>query len=242
MHPSKKRCPMNHMVKRSVVTLLAVLLGVVVAPPVFPGQGGPSPLVPPQSNAFGKSFEAWNVLQTQWAIKSELGVGTPPSDTVGRVRFLPVDLSTPDPPILIREFDITLSPGTPFVAAPFFVFGERYEGYPTVPDDDPVALAPVLEEIFKTAQIRTELDGQVLLEGTGTALGRFLFGPAFFDEPIVYEEPIPRGPGLNAIAALWVTGIGSVYNPLPVGEHTLVYTVTSVFGHLEFTYHITVSP
>src|SRR5215470_2760132 len=36
IHLSKRRCPMNHMAKRSAVTLLAVLLGLGFASPVFP--------------------------------------------------------------------------------------------------------------------------------------------------------------------------------------------------------------
>jgi hypothetical protein len=228
---------MSPIARRSAVTWLAVLLCVVVAPPVFPGQGGPSPLVPPQSHAFGKSFEAWNVLQTQRALEVGLGGGTTRSDTVGRVRLLPVDFTNPRP-----EFDITLPPGTPFVAAPLFLFGERYDD-PTMPDDDPAELASALEEIFATTHIRTEPDGQVLLDGTGTELAGFRFGPVFFDAPIVYADPQPRGEELNAVAALWVTGIGSVYHPLPVGEHTLVYTVHGEFvGDTQFTYHLTVAP
>jgi hypothetical protein len=236
---------MSRIAKRSAVTLLVALLGVGFAPPVSLGQGSPSPLVPPQSNAFGKSFEEWNVLQTQFATEVGLGAGPTPSDTVGRVRLFPAEFF-----VTPREFDITLPPGTPFVASPIFVIGERYDD-PNMPDDDPILLAEFLEEkIFATVKILTVLDGQVLLEGTGTELARFRFGPVFFDEPIVYASPQPRPtpdlPGLNAIAALWVTGIGSVYRPLPVGEHTLVYDVrdfiVAVNKDFQITYHITVSP
>lgn len=230
---------MSRIAKRSTVTLLVALLGVVLVPAVSLGQGGKSPLVPPQSNAFGKSFEEWNVLQTEWAIKAGLGAGPIPSDTVGRVRLFPGEFF-----VTPREFDITLPPGTPFVAAPVYVFGERYDD-PNVPDDDPIALAEFLEEVFATVEILTVLDDQVLLDGTGADLERFRFGPVFFDEPIVYAEPQPRD-GVNAVAALWVTGIGSVYRPLPVGEHTLVYTVRDFLiganRDFQITYHITVSP
>jgi hypothetical protein len=87
------------------------------------------------------------------------------------------------------------------------------------------------------------LDGRVLLDGSGTELERFRFGPTYFDEPIVYAEPQPRGPDVNATAALFVRGIGAVYHPLPVGQHTLVNVVHSqFFGDFQVTYHITVSP
>jgi len=231
---------MNHMAKRSAVTLLAVLLGLGFASPVFPQPSAPSPLVAPQSHAFGKSFEEWSVLQAEYAIAAGLGAGPAPSDTVGRVRLFPTEFF-----VTPRELHLTLSPGTPFVASPVFVFGERYED-PNVSDDDPIELADLLEVVFATVKIQTVLDGQVLLDDTGTELAPFRFGPVFFDEPVVYAVPQPRGPGLNAIAALWGIGIGSVYRPLPVGEHTLVYDVrdliTSINPTFTLTYHITVSP
>jgi hypothetical protein len=220
--------------KEPAAVLLLLALDAVFAPAPSHGQGGLSPLVPPQSNAFGKSFEEWNVLQTQRLLEVGFG-GTNPSDTVRGVRLLPGDVVNKTP-----VFQITLPPGTPFVASPFFVFGERYDN---APDDDPVALKPVLDEIFATAEIQIVLDGQVLLEGSGTDLKRFRFGPVFLDQPVVYAQPQPRGENLNALAALWVMGIGAVYHPLPIGEHTLVYTVHSeAFGDFLFTYHITVSP
>ena len=153
------------------------------------------------------------MLQTQWALALGLGDAAELSNTIGHVRLLPGDFTSSTP-----VFNITLAPGTPFVASPFFVFGERYDD-PNVPDDDPIALAAFIADVF-------------------------LFGPTYFDAPIVYGVPVSRGPGLNSISALWVVGIGAVYHPLPVGQHTLVYTVHSlVFGSsTEFTYHITVTP
>jgi hypothetical protein len=226
---------MNRIVKRPAVVLLAATF-VVLAPAVSRGQGT-SPLLPPQSHAFGKSFEEWNVLQMQWAIAAGLGRNTNLSDTVRGVRLLPGEFVLQTP-----VFDITLSPGTPFVASPFFVYGERYDD-PNVPDDDPTALASLLAQIFATAQVQIVLDGRVRLEGSGADLKRFIVGPAFLVEPIVYAQPQPRGENLNSVAALWVMGFGAVYHPLPVGRHTLVNTVqTEVFGNFQFTYHITVSP
>src|SRR5688572_14393042 len=98
---------MNRIVKSPVVVLLVATLGVVFAPALSRGQGGLSPLVPPQSQAFGKSFEDWNVLQTQRVLAAGLGGGTNLSETVRGVRLLPGDLLDPTP-----VFHITLSPGT----------------------------------------------------------------------------------------------------------------------------------
>jgi hypothetical protein len=227
---------MGSVVRRSKAVALVALLGVASAPVPCPGQGGQSPLVPPQSHAFGKSFEEWNVLAAQRAIEVQLGGGTDIGETVGRVRLLPGGVVTAP----TQEFDVTLPPGTPFVSPPFFVFGETYDD-PAVPDDNPAD--PILDFIIETAEIQTVLDGRVLLDGSGTELGSFKFGPVYFDEPIAYAEPQPRGPGLNSTSAIFVVGIGSVYHPLPVGRHTLVYSVQSLFfGDHQITYHITVSP
>jgi hypothetical protein len=194
-----------------------------------------SPLVPPQSHAFGRPFKDWNVLWSQWAIEEGLGGGSGLGDTVGRVRFFPT-VFTPS----TVEFDITLSAGTPFVAPSFFVFGETYDD-PNVPDDTPQDIVNL--GIFENATVRVELDGRVLLEGKASDLRREMFGPVYFDEPIVYTQPQPRGENLNATAALFVQGVGTLYRPLPVGEHTLVSTVHSqFFGDFQYTYHITVSP
>jgi hypothetical protein len=226
---------MRHVVKRFAVVLQLSLVGVALVVAHASGQGGQSPLMPPQSHALGKSFEEWNVLYSQWAIESVLGGGTDLSDTVGHVRFLP-----PEPGPRSFEFDVTLRPGTPFVASPFLVWGGTYDDL-SVPDDNPAD--PFLDFVFETTDIQVVLDGRVLMAGTGTELVRFRYGPVYFDEPIVFPEPVPVGDDLNATSALFVAGIGAVYRPLPVGQHTLVYTVHSlVFGDRLRTYHITVSP
>jgi hypothetical protein len=215
--------------------MLIAIIGILLVAVHASGQANPSPVMPPQSNAFGLPFEQWNLLQTQLGIETELGGRTDLSPTVRNVQLLPSPIFG-----LESVFNVTLRPGTPFVAAPLPFFGERYDD-PNVPDDDP-ANTDFLDEFFATTEIQTVLDGRILLEGTGAELEKYMFGPIFFDAPIVYAEPQPRGPGVNAIAALWAVGIGSVYRPLPIGEHTLVYTVHTLgFGDAQFTYNITVT-
>ena len=155
---------MSRVVRRTASVSLIMLMGVSFASVPSLGDGDQSPLMPPQSQAFGKSFEEWNVLWTQRSLEENLGGGTDIPNTVGRVRLLPGDVGNPSP-----VFDVTLPPGTPFVATPFFVYGERYDD-PNVPDDDPIALASVLQQIFADVQVQIVLDGRVLLEGTGADL------------------------------------------------------------------------
>ena len=144
---------MRYVAKRFAFALILSLASFAMIP-VDTFAKGSSPLMPPQSNAFGNSFEQWNVLQTQWALALGLGDATELSDTVGRVRLLPGDFTSSTP-----VFNITLAPGTPFVASPFFVFGERYDD-PNVPDDDPIALAAFIADVFSTAEIQVVLDGR----------------------------------------------------------------------------------
>src|SRR5262245_20238962 len=182
--------------KSSLIAGVITTVCAAVAPTLSHAQGGASPLLSPQAQTFGKSIEEWSVLQTQFAITTDLGDGIGVSDTVGRVRLLPSSF-TPDPDV---EFDITVSPGTPIATAPFFVFGERYDD-PNVPDDNPDDLAPFLEPIFAETTVQITLDGRVLLNATGDQLDPFRIWPAYYDEPIVYANPLPRGPGLNSVAA-----------------------------------------
>jgi hypothetical protein len=115
--------------------------------------------MPPQVLAFGRSLQDWNVLWTQRALEEGLGGGTDISDMVGQVHLLPSDFFNPTP-----VFDVTLGPGTPFVATPFYVYGERYDD-PSVPDDDPTA--SVIGEMISDVEVQIVLDGQTLLNGTG---------------------------------------------------------------------------
>jgi hypothetical protein len=189
-------------------------------------------LVPPNVNFRGLSLEEWNILALEWQIAELLGDPSGLSDTVRGVRFLPISDGAE------AEFEVTLVEGTPFVSSPFAIWGELYDdGSQDSPDD------PIISEFLETSDIETILNGEVVLQGTAADFTRRLFGPTFFDEPIPYNEPQPRGPGLNAVAALFAFGVGAVYQPLPVGEHTLEQTVDSdLFGVTRITYNITVVP
>jgi hypothetical protein len=190
--------------------------------------GDPSPLVPPNSHAYGKSFEEWNVLYARWFVETNLG-GQMPSDTVGHVRLLPAR-STPG----TYEFNVTLKPGTPFVAPPFPTFGEAYNN--GTPDDDPDD--PFIVMVEALTHVRVVLDGRTLMDDTAADLAKYHYGPVYFDPPIPYAEPTDY----DSTSAIWTEGIGAVYQPLPVGRHTLVNTAEGFLGKYQHTYHITVSP
>lgn len=187
--------------------------------------------VPPNAKFRGKSLEQWSLLSTEWQIATGLGRVTDLTDTVNGVRFLPGSFQS-------SELDIVLTAGTPFVSSSWFVFGELYDDLSSDNPED-----PIIDFILETAEVETTLNGQVIISGNAAQLDELMFGPAYFEEPIFYAEPQPRGENLNSVAALFVFGIGAVYHPLPVGEHTLVTEVDSLFfGQSTTTYHITVVP
>ena len=95
--------------------------------------------------------------------------------------------------------------------------------------------------------ITTRQNGKVLLDGSATDLSDYSFGPSFFEEPVLYNEPLFRyvdgnGVPVNAIGAAWSHGIGSVIRPLPAGDHILIRQYASpILGITEKTdvYRIT---
>jgi hypothetical protein len=223
---------MSRLAKWCAVVILVAIVGVALAPALSSGQGGQSALLPPEANFRGKSLEEWTVLWAEWRAATQLGGATDLSDTVKGVRFLLQPTSPGE-----YEFNVNVRPGTAFVTSPFGVNGELYDnGSQDDPDD------PIVDDFFATAYVEVRLDGRVVMQGFGNEFSDYLIGPVYYDEPIVYAEPQPRG-DLNATAALFTVGIGSIYHPLPVGEHTLEITVDSLyFGMFHTVHHITVSP
>jgi hypothetical protein len=221
---------MSRITNNSVGVMLVALVGVALAPALSSGQG--SALLPPNANFQGKSLAEWSVLASAHAIEEGLGGQSLP-DTVGRVRFLPFSFEDTD-----AQFHVDLDAGTAITFPTLFIFGELYDdGTQDNPAD------PIVDVFFETTSVEARLDGRVLLQGVAAELGEYRFGPIPFDQPILYAEPQPRGPALHSVAALFVLGIGSVYHPLPVGEHTLVITMDSLFfGFRQTTYQITVTP
>jgi hypothetical protein len=221
---------MRRKLRKSAVVMLVMLAAVVLVTSFTSGQNGQSALLPPNANFRGSSFTEWNVLSLEWEIATGLG-GQDLPDTVRKVQFLPGNFAG-------DEFDIQLEPGTAIAFPVWPVFGELYDNGT---QDDPSD--PFIPFLYTVTTIKSQLDGEVLLQGVASDLDSYSFGPVVLDEPIYYAEPQPRGPGLNAIATTFVLGTGSVYNPLPAGKHTLVIDVQNPFlGNYHTTYHITVSP
>ncbi|RIK40928.1 MAG: hypothetical protein DCC55_13480 [Chloroflexi bacterium] len=217
------------MKKYLTVSIVVVLLLAVVSPV----EAGAKKPAPPQSHAFGKALEEWQLLYFTWYL------GGSQADQVRNVRFLPLPEGEPtgeDPTIIVGELDLTLEVGTAFVLPVLTFIGETY--VEDVADDEPLPA-----EIFTGAPVLVSLNGQPLIDSGVENLDKYLFGPVFFDPPILYDEPQPRG-DVNAAAAIFVQGIGFVYPPLPVGEHTLtLFAVFEDFGvGFSNTWHITVQP
>ncbi len=212
--------------RRFIFSLLVLTASLTFVPATCRAQ-----LVPP-GDFQGKSLDQWGLDYTQWAIKTGLGGQTLPNIVDG-ARFLPPNFGGGD-----FVASLTIQQGTPLVGSPFFVFGERYDDGS---EDNPAD--PFIDTIFEETTIRTTYDGSVVLEGIANDLTDRKFGVTVFSAPIPYAVPQPRGPGLNSVAAIFGVGITTIFDMLPVGEHTIKNEFNStVFGASSFTYNITVVP
>jgi hypothetical protein len=187
-------------------------------------------LLPP-GDFNGHSFSQLGLDWVQWAVATGPGGQTLP-DTFEGIKYLPANYGGGD-----FVADLTIEPETPLLGSPFFVFGERYDNGT---EDNPAD--PFIDTIFEETTIRVTFDNNVLLEGTGSDLAQRRFGVTVFPEPIPYADPQPRG-DINAVAGLFGTGIVTIFDDLPLGEHTIRNEFdSSVFGRSSYTYNITVVP
>jgi hypothetical protein len=210
--------------------MLMGFAAVAMAPTVAFGQGGQSPLLPPNANFRGTSYDVWNAQWVAWNVATGLG-GQDLPDTVAKVRYLPGAFG---PGTYTGEF--TIAPGTAIVFPSLWAFGELYEDGSF---DDPAEFGPIIQLFYETSFIEASFDGQIVLHGLASDLPEYQFGITEFEEPIYFEETNDHG----AVAAIWTAGLGSIYGPMPVGTHTLhLVADTAFFGRFEYTYHITVKP
>jgi hypothetical protein len=217
-----------------VILILGIIIVAVCGIEIAPATAGQP--MPANAKFRGKTLAEWSFLQNEWVIATGLGGETRP-DTVQKMKFLPGPFGAG-----VHEFDVVVAPGTSLVSPPFFAFGELYEDGSFDDPNDPF-LAGIIDTVFNETQLDVTLDGKLVLSGTPAELGGYAYGfdgPLFFDEPIFYAEPQDRG-GINAVAALWTTGVGAIYHPLSPGEHTLeVVQDGPIFGFFDITFNITV--
>ena len=199
----------------ALALVLAMAANLALAGSPKPGSGA-ARIAPPNSMAYGNSLAEWLGLYWRWSYSgADLA-----QSKVGHVQLMPLPVGTnvnngtftpDDPALLVGQLEITLPPGTPFVLPAFAWIGERYEGYPTVPDDLPMDNALALG----TAHPLLTIDGRTVLSDANKAA--FYIPPTYFD-PIV-EYPTPSSYG--SVAAVFFQGVGFVSPPLSVGVHVI---------------------
>jgi hypothetical protein len=200
---------------RTSIVLMALLGALAIPSPIVLGAPPADPVVaPPNSVAYGKSLGEWLEVYWTWYSSGEL------PDT-GRVLLLPLpqgiyDIGTgsfDDPYTMHGDMEISVRPGTPFVLPIMSWIGERYEGWPAVPDDSPFP-----DEWFGTyITADVTLDGRPILED----FTAYYVPVTYFGEPVAYPYPTDYG----SVAAVFFQGVGFVCNPLPVGVHTITNDV-----------------
>ena len=177
------------------------------------GAGG---ILPANARAFGKSLPEWFSAYFQWYA----GTGADPAQSmVGGVQLVPMPAGdwisgsgTPDDPALLRgQLELTLPAGTPFVLPAYAWQGERYQGYPNIPDDPPVPDAAVLAGVHPALTI----DGKTVLTDANKAA--YYLAPVFYEQVVTYPMPTSYG----SVGMVFVQGGAVVGNPLPVGRHVI---------------------
>lgn len=201
--------------KKRIVTLTC-LAAIAATAALTYGSGGAL------SRGFGKTLGEWQKLYFTWFL------GGDQSNPEGHVVFMPipdgVPQEAPDGTVFfVGHADVTLADNQAFMLPVWTYVGEAY--LQDIPDD-----APLPEEVFTGADVLVLLDGKPLLDSTKDDLSKFYTDAVYFDQPIVYDNPQPRGDGIDAVAALWVQGVGLLRGPLKVGEHTLSLYVDTGFG------------
>ncbi len=172
-------------------------------------------IIPPNSVAYGKTLTEWLYAYWQWFY----GGADPAASVINGVQLLPLPASeqlagswTPaDPAYLKGTLEITLPAGTPFVLPEFSWVGERYAGYPAVPDDVPMDNAVALQDV----SVNLTIDGKPVLLNANKAA--FYIPPTYFDPIVMYPAPSSYG----SVAAVFYQGVGFVSQPLPVGTHVI---------------------
>jgi hypothetical protein len=192
-------------------------------------------IIPAASDAYGKTYPEWFSIYWRWSLGT---AQDPTQSTVGRVQLMPQPpeefvsgSGTPeDPAVFVGQMALTLRPGTPFALPLLGLYGERYAGYPAVPDDDPALFTHLLD----TFSASLTIDGKTIISDANQAA---FYLPATFLDPIVtYPEPTSYG----SVAAVWFQGINILSPPLPVGEHVIHLDGTGIVpGFFGTVYHNT---
>jgi hypothetical protein len=229
-------------VRTAVLSALFAIVAAAfcVSPATAVSVGAPR-TAPPVSHAYGKTLTEWLDAYYGWYYGTAQDLA---QSVVGNVQLMPLPSAdecasgtgTPDDPcVLVGELEITLRPGTPFVLPLVALVGERYEGYPGAPDDDPDLAS------MATMSANLTIDGRTVVSQANQAA--FTVPVTFFDPPVTYPEETFYG----SVAAVWFTSIGIVSPPLPVGVHVIHVESTLILeGYFGLTYdntwRVTVAP
>ena len=180
------------------VILTAALLPVTGA---LAGNTQKNPKVaPPQSTAYGKSYDQWEDTYLQWVFGgSTIDPDANGNAVVNNVVLMPYLFPAADG--LPLSTDVIMSSGQPFMMTMYGFVGWSYvDG---TPSDQFLDLS-----LFQTLEIKLTLDGETLMDESNAM--------QYFSQ-IPVEPPIPG----DFYSIIWFQGIGVVHTPLTPGAHTL---------------------
>jgi hypothetical protein len=210
---------------KKINLILAILIGLMLAQTqVTIAKNSSAGVLPPNSNAYGKSLAEWSEIYWRWWVLCPwvLCPSEQPLNTgIGRVNLMPLpfseqtggDWSPENPAYFEGKIEVDLAPGTPFVL-PFFAWiAEIYENGdrdPMIPDD---SIQSMVTNIQGDGSPEVTLDEKPIVSN----FWDYYVGPVEFDPLVVYPEPSSYG----SIAAWAFQGVTIVVAPLNPGKHEL---------------------
>ncbi len=172
-------------------------------------------VAPPNSEAYGKSLTDWLSIYWRWYYSGS----DMTQSKIGPMQLMPLPAGTyisgagspDDPALYVGQVEITIPAGTPFVLPEFAWAGERYEGYPAVPDDKPIPDDVLLANVHPDLTI----DGKTIISDANK--GAFYVPTTYFDPIVTYPAPTSYG----SVAAVFFQGDGFLCLPLTPGVHVI---------------------
>lgn len=140
----------------------------------------------------------------------------------GNTVYLPIPAGTLDEAsgLYVGTQTFTLASGERFFLPVHTWYGETYEDGSTDPED-----FPPNSLYTQSNDVLVSLDGEPLIDSAKDDLADFFVDVAYFDEPIVYDEPTDYG----SINAIYIKGLAVTSPKLDAGTHEVHLTVSAQF-------------
>jgi hypothetical protein len=222
-------------ISRRMLLAVSVLAALLLVSPAALARPHTPRVLPPNSQAFGKSYGEWGAAYMRWWLTQPDAATDCAQGQQGKVWFLPALPTNSED--LTLTVACTIPTGTavliPILTGAGNTAAECERGDPNAPELGPGAIG-LLEQIGGFSKFTLTVDGKEI-----SNLGRYRIEPTSFPET---PNPIPPPATVSVACGFWV-----LLAPLPPGEHTIHLTVNLEnlgpdIGPVDLTWTLTVLP